>query len=180
MKWVSATAIHRPLTESEKAKWQCHRQRQAQAVPIVKPLTPSEYALLQVLAQLESEERGYAFMSRKFLAHRLGTTVRTIDRKIGLLEWADLVVVTRSTGGSKTSTNKYQLLVPCVYRHEDKKWMSRHACPRCRKLGQARLEKESYTQGGGFCRPSEKTRGDKNHPLGATETTLRGATETTL
>lgn len=130
MTWTTSHIILRQLSDVEAESWARHSQRLDRRVPALKPLTPSEKALLHFFALRESTKHGYAFPGRAHTAEWLGCTVRTIDRKISVLENAKLVAVTRR-GGHHSSTNEYRLLVPCEIRHRDREWMSRHPCPVC-------------------------------------------------
>lgn len=131
MKWTTSTPLLRPLSDAERTRWAQHKQRRPSSPPLFVRLAGAELSLLQNLARKESEELGYAWPSRARLAEEQGCTVDTIDRKIKLLVEAGLISVTRG-GGTRSSTNRYRVLVPCEIRHCDRKWMERHACPSCK------------------------------------------------
>lgn len=130
MKWATSLPVHRPLFDEEREKWPKHKQRRVRVAPAIVPLTGTELLLLQNLARKESDEKGYAWPSRRTLAREQGCTVDTIDRKIKLLERAGLLEVTRGQGVHGRS-NRYRLKVPCEIRHRDANWMNRHPCPGC-------------------------------------------------
>ena len=91
-------------------------------------LHSTEKLVLLCLAEMENNDRGYAFPSRETIALKTCLTVRSVGRALDSLASVNAIRIEKhQQPGGRWATNVYYLAVPATYRTGDKAWLAARA-----------------------------------------------------